>query len=74
MDVEICHPEEARFHRTMIFEMTNNLAGKDPAGGVVKTLDLDIQTGWKDHSKKNDQGKPVGLFRELISFLNLYTI
>jgi len=45
------------------FAMTNQLAGKDPAGGVVKTLELEYKLDGKTIKKK---------FREnqLVSFVN----
>jgi hypothetical protein len=34
------------------FAMTNQLAGKDPAGGAVKVLDLKYKLNGKTYSKK----------------------
>ena len=34
------------------FSVTNILAGKDPAGGVVKTLNLKYKLNGKTYSKK----------------------
>ena len=34
------------------FAMTNKLAGKDPAGGTVKVLDLEYKLNGKTYSKK----------------------
>ena len=34
------------------FGITNKLAGKDPAGGVVKTLNLKYKLNGKSYSKK----------------------
>ena len=34
------------------FSMTNKLAGKDPAGGTVKVLDLKYKLNGKTYSKK----------------------
>ena len=45
------------------FEMTNNLAGKDPAGGVVKTLDLEYKLDGKIIKKKIREN-------QLVSFVN----
>ena len=45
------------------FEMTNQLAGKDPAGGVVKTLDLEYKVDGKTIKKKIREN-------QLVSFVN----
>ena len=45
------------------FEMTNHLAGKDPAGGVVKTLDLEYKVDGKTIKKKIREN-------QLVSFVN----
>jgi len=45
------------------FEMTNQLAGKDPAGGVVKTLDLEYKVDGKIIKKKIREN-------QLVSFVN----
>ena len=34
------------------FAMTNKLAGKDPAGGIVKVLDLKYKLNGKTYAKK----------------------
>ena len=45
------------------FAMTNNLAGKDPAGGIVKVLDLKYKLNGKTYSKKIRENGNIS-FRE----------
>jgi hypothetical protein len=41
------------------FSMTNKLAGKDPAGGTVKVLDLKYKLNGKTYSKKIRENETV---------------
>jgi hypothetical protein len=42
-----------------VFPMTNNLAGKDPANGIKKTLELTYKLDGKTFSKKIGEGQNV---------------
>jgi putative heme-binding domain-containing protein len=44
------------------FSMTNKLAGKDPAGGTVKVLDLKYKLNGKTYSKKIRENGTVSFF------------
>jgi hypothetical protein len=44
------------------FAMSNKLAGKDPAGGTVKVLDLKYKLNGKTYSKKIRENGTVSFF------------
>jgi hypothetical protein len=44
------------------FSMTNKLAGKDPAGGTVKVLNLKYKLNGKTYSKKIRENETVSFW------------
>jgi hypothetical protein len=44
------------------FDMTNKFAGKDPAGGVVKTLNLKYKLDGKTYTKKIRENGVVSFY------------